>query len=111
MLVRTESYFEQVFSSEGLRWPGLYIISGHRTADEQREINPSNPNSLHVECPALAVDLRVGDVPASITPEEIWKGIGDVWAIQGGRWGGDFTPPDLNHFDRPLLKHFDPDIF
>ncbi len=99
MLVRLESFLEQIFSAEGLRWPGLHIISGHRTAAEQREVNPANPNSLHVRCPSLAVDLRVGDVPASVTPVETWQQVGQAWKAQGGRWGGDFDPPDLNHFD------------
>ena len=99
MLVRTEAWVERIFSAEGLRWPGLYIISGYRTAQQQAEINPDNPQSLHVRCPSLAVDLRVGDVPASVTPLDIWQIVGNAWRAQGGRWGGDFPKPDVNHFD------------
>jgi len=43
--------------------------------------------------------LRVGNVPASITQEEVWGILGDIWEDMGGRWGGNFRTPDLNHFD------------
>lgn len=50
---------------------------------------------------ALAVDLRVGNQPASVTPVEIFGALGSLWKaiVPGGRWGGDFDPPDVNHFD------------
>ena len=101
MLVALDDVWERKFSAEGLRWPGLYIISGYRTATEQSEVNPSNPNSLHRRCPSLAADLRVGDQPASITDPSIWSAIGRDWNLIGGTWGGDFLPPDWNHFSFP----------
>jgi len=85
-------------AAEGVRWPGAYIISGYRTATEQEAVNPSEPLSLHRRCPALAVDLRVGDTPASLTPFDTWGELGAIWKNLGGGWGGDFAVPDLNHF-------------
>jgi len=99
MLVRTNEFVRQAFSADGLRWPGLYILSGFRTVQRQAAVNPDNPNSLHLRCPALAVDLRVGDAPASTTPIELWAIVGQRFKLLGGRWGGDFPVPDPNHFD------------
>ena len=98
-------------SSQGIRWPGLTIISGHRPQGLQDRLNPSASNSFHTRCPALAVDLRFGDAPATTTPRLIWEMIGEQWMQLGGRWGGTFEPQpgsiwfperDLNHFDLPL---------
>jgi len=55
--------------------------------------------SRHLYCPALAVDLRVGNQPASLTPPTVWAALGVPWETMGGRWGGRFDPPDYNHFD------------
>lgn len=47
----------------------------------------------------MAADLRVGDLPASLTPS-FWDFLGTIWKAMGGRWGGDFRPePDPNHFE------------
>lgn len=87
-------------------WGGLYIISGFRPASLQTRINPLAPDSRHTECPALAADLRVGGVPASLTPEETWEILGRIWKGMGtsNRWGGDFRSGEpgfgLNHFDQ-----------
>jgi len=97
MLVVLERAATQIFSSEGLRWPGIWIISGHRSPAEQARVNPSIENSLHTECPALAADLRVGNLPASTTPD-FWPFLGTIWKSLGGKWGGDFATPDVNHF-------------
>lgn len=82
-----------------LEWPGLTIISGHRSQVLQARLNPDAPNSLHTRCPALAVDLRVGAARASSIPLEIWSLLGQQWVRMGFRWGGDFSTPDPNHFD------------
>ncbi len=96
-----------------LRWQGLTVISGHRSRSLQAEINPLAPRSLHTRCPALAVDLRVGNKPASTTPVEVWALLGQRWKLTtGGRWGGDFRSgcksrlgeicvSEANHFDLP----------
>ena len=99
MLVRLDIEAERRFSAEGFRWPGLSIISGYRSRFLQATINPAAPNSLHTRCPSLAADFRVGDQPASITSFETWALLGRIWSTLGGRWGGTFPIPDLNHFD------------
>jgi len=100
MLVRLDGRARAIFSAEGLRWPGIFIISGHRTSARQARVNPTVPRSLHTQCPSLAADLRVGDAPASTTATEVWAFLGTLWKALGGRWGGDFRPePDFNHFE------------
>lgn len=99
MLVSVEAEAERIFSAQGIRWPGLYVISGFRTQAEQVEVNPDFPNSLHRRCPALAVDLRVGDLPASTT-ENFWPFIARLWRERGGSWGGLNDP---NHFSTPAV--------
>jgi len=99
MLVRLDERAIAIFSAEGLRWPGVFIISGYRSPFRQSQVNPSAPDSLHTRCPSLAVDLRVGDFPASTTPT-FFDFLGTIWKAMGGRWGGDFRPrPDINHFE------------
>ena len=102
-LVEMDADADRQFSTQGFRWPGLFVISGYRSRGLQAEINPLAPNSLHTRCPSLAADLRVGDIPASVTPFEFWAFLGQIWERFGGRWGGRFTPPDLNHFDLKAL--------
>ncbi len=103
MLISLDGQTRRLFSAEGFRWPGLFIISGFRSGGVQAVINPLAPKSLHTRCPSLAADLRVGDLPASITTPEIWAVLGTLWRRMGGRWGGDFSPPDYNHFDLKAL--------
>lgn len=101
MLVALDQKAQEVFSAAGFRFPGLTIISGYRSRRTQAQVNPSNPASNHTRCPSMAVDLRVGDLEASVTPPEIWRTLGDLWQRAGGRWGGFFPTPDLNHFELP----------
>lgn len=86
------------FDNLGLLFPGLYIISGFRSSDEQLLVNPFAPLSQHTVCPALAVDVRVGTVPASLTEPQTFSALGLAWEGFGGRWGGRFADPDPNHF-------------
>ncbi len=76
--------------------------------------SPIARRSLHMATRAgrpasLAVDLRVGGFPASTTPLEIWTWLGDLWkrSSPGARWGGDFTSPDVNHFDLGIRQDVD----
>ena len=108
LLIRLDETAASRFSAEGLRWAHLWIISGHRSQAQQRDVNPVNPNSAHRRCPSMAADLRVGGVAASATPVEIWRFLGQIWKSFGGTWGGDFASgfagggaPDVNHFELP----------
>jgi len=108
-LVLLDQWASERLSSPRIRWPGLFIISGHRTTPLVPAFAPDAPaatQSLHLECPSLAADLRVGNAPASFTPIELWTALGLQWERQGGRWGGRFLPVDPNHFD--LGQGFDP---
>ena len=98
MLIALDARAAGVFAAQGLRWPGLWILSGWRSAQLQAYVNPLEPASRHRPCPSLAADLRVGDFPASTTTD-YWRVLGTLWKAMGGRWGGDFPTPDLNHFE------------
>lgn len=58
---------------------------------------------------SLAVDVRVGNQPASTTPVEFFAWLGTIWkrVTPGGRWGGDFTEPDVNHYDLGIRADVD----
>jgi len=99
MVIDLDVRAAQEFSTQGLRWPGLYIISGYRSPTVQSRVNPSAPASKHTRCPSMAIDLRVGDVAASVTDPTIWHFLGRLWKKLGGRWGGSFRAQDLNHFE------------
>ena len=107
MLLALNAWADQNLSTEWARWPNIFIISGHRTAPVRSSLNPAEAaatQSRHLYCPALAVDLRVGNAPASTTPFVLWAALGSKWEQLGGRWGGRFDPPDPNHFDiDPLM--------
>jgi len=110
-LVDLEEWARCNMAACGLRWPGIYVISGYRPDPVERQLGPSPTTaarSLHMVkrdgAPAsLAADLRVGNIPASVTPLEFFGWLATGWKIVtiglGGRWGGDFQEPDINHFD------------
>jgi len=117
-LVQLVRDFTAAVAASGVRGfvGSLSIISGYRepegiTAPTGGVLNvvgvdlSQAPRSRHTYCPAVAADLRVGDTPASLTPKETWALLGSLWKARrpGARWGGDFTPEDLNHFDDPAL--------
>lgn len=103
IVLEAEDVAARSLAADGIRWPGLYVISGHRSVSQQTEANPTQAFSLHRRCPALAVDLRVGDTPASLTAYGVWNFLGEIFKNLGAKWGGDFTStaPDLNHFYLP----------
>lgn len=110
MIVALDAWADQGFRDPRipwLAWPGLYILSGYRTASQQADVNPDVPNSLHRRCPSLAVDLRVGNV-YGLSSNAIWELLGGRWKAMGGRWGGDFDPgKDITGVNRREQNHFD----
>jgi len=107
MLQNLDRWANEQIARTGLRWPGLLVISGHRSEALQADISPDAPASLHRRCPALAVDLRLGDVPG-LPADSIWELLGGRWKLMGGRWGGDFSPgKDVTGVNRREQNHFD----
>lgn len=86
-------------------WPGLKVISGQRTPLQNQQ-SGGTPDSRHLRCPSLAVDLRIGGV-VGIDAPDVWGVLGGYWKLKGNRWGGDFkwegsplpNPREWNHFD------------
>jgi len=84
------------------------IISGYRTAREQRELErrgrPTAPDHLstHRSCPATGVDVNIGVAPVR-TQKWIWA---RILRMNGLEWGGrskldsNFIPVDWQHVDR-----------
>ena len=99
MLVTLEAWATREASGAGIRWPGIKILSGHRSQARQAKVNPAAPYSLHTRCPSLAADLQLGSI-AGVSPGPIWGWLGAKWLTMGGRWGGMFAEGrDENHFD------------
>ena len=96
MLQALDAHAAGAFREASVRWPGIYIISGHRQSGTRLA---GTLNSLHERCPSLAADLRVGTVPSSLVGDSVWNWLGARWALMGGRWGGRFGVRDENHFD------------
>jgi len=105
MLVQMERFAKEAFAVPGRSfWPGLRIISGHRSL-EQNLAAGGVSDSLHLLCPSLAADLRVGAVEG-VESGNVWAILGGWWKLRGGTWGGDFqwrgsplpNPMEWNHF-------------
>lgn len=87
----------------------VWIISGYRTAAEQRRLGsagrPTAPDELstHRSCPATGVDISLGFAPTR-SQKAIW---GRIVTLQGLRWGGGSPvtvegggiPSDWQHVD------------
>ncbi len=98
-LVRLERRMQERFAPTPFDWPGLWVISGNRTAALQASLNPAVKDSLHRRCPALAVDLRVGSIPG-LPSDGLLTMAGETWMTMGFRWGGTFSDfPNPAHFD------------
>jgi len=96
-LVALSNQWKREIEKGGLGAPDLYVVSGYRTLDHNREIGGAE-DSRHIRCPSEAVDLRVGNV-VGIDNLQVWQILGGMWRLRGGRWGGTFADPDPNHFD------------
>jgi len=95
MLSRMDEWASTEFGTVEIPYPGLWILSGHRTPEENDQVGGA-PDSRHLHCPSQAVDLRFGSVATGLD-HAIWAWFGAKWKLLGGRWGGDFG--DDNHFD------------
>lgn len=74
----------------------LLVISGRRSAITNREAGGVT-NSLHLY--GYAFDVQVMGYPREALPVRFWAILGAFWEQMGGRWGGRFSTPDVNHFD------------
>jgi hypothetical protein len=82
----------------GMREEGipLMIISGRRNASVNREVGGAEA-SLHLR--GLAFDVQVEGFRREELHPYFWEQLGAWWESLGGRWGGRFSLPDVNHFD------------
>lgn len=82
----------------GVREEGipLIVISGRRSALVNQEIGGAE-KSLHLR--GLAFDVAVEGVRREELHPYFWRWLGEWWESLGGRWGGRFSAPDVNHFD------------
>lgn len=72
------------------------IISAWRSVAHNAAVGGA-PRSRHLQ--GLAFDLRVAGLPRDQVPPQVWLWLGEGWESVGGRWGGRFARPDVNHFD------------
>lgn len=79
-------------------WLGVpvEVISGFRSAAHNAAVGGA-PRSLHLY--GLAFDLRIARLHRDQVPGWVWSELGAAWEARGGRWGGRFSRPDVNHFD------------
>jgi len=83
---------------DGIRQEGipLQVISGRRNANVNAEVGGAE-KSLHLQ--GLAFDLAVEGYRRDEIHPYFWQYLGEWWESVGGRWGGRFSAPDVNHFD------------
>lgn len=92
----------------------LSVVSGYRSPTRQAQLlarwNAGDRRGLVVKPAArskhsegLAVDLGFvwagRTLTVAETPRAYWQFLADLLRPVGVRWGGTFSPPDLNHFD------------
>lgn len=79
----------------------LIVISGRRNATINAEVGGAE-RSLHLS--GLAFDLQVEGFRRDELHPYFWQMIGEWWESLGGRWGGRFSSPDVNHFDTGVVS-------
>jgi uncharacterized protein YcbK (DUF882 family) len=79
----------------------LIVISGRRNANVNAEVG-GDERSLHLY--GLAFDLQVEGFRRDELHPFFWQTLGEWWEALGGRWGGRFSPADVNHFDTGLVS-------
>lgn len=82
----------------GVREEGipLMVISGRRSPLINNEAGGAE-KSLHLR--GLAFDVQVEGLTRDQLHPYFWRWLGEWWESLGGRWGGRFSAPDVNHFD------------
>jgi uncharacterized protein YcbK (DUF882 family) len=87
----------------GIRQEGipLQVISGRRNANVNQEVGGAE-RSLHLY--GLAFDLQVEGYRRDEVHPYFWQYLGEWWESVGGRWGGRFSAPDVNHFDTGVVS-------
>lgn len=86
-------YFVAVCRSAGIP---LIVISARRDAALNKRVGGA-VRSMHLV--GQAIDVQVEGYRTDQIPFAWWERLGSFWEALGGRWGGRFDPPDLNHFD------------
>jgi len=87
-------YFVRMARAHGIP---LVIISGRREVAIADRYGQVAANSAHLQ--GLAFDVQVLGYRVDDLPWAWWLSMGEFWEALGGRWGGRFTMPDVNHFD------------
>lgn len=96
----------------------LQVVSGFRSSAHQAQLMArwnagdrrgiaSRPAARSKHSEGLAVDLGfvwIGrGLTVAETPRAYWEFLADLLRPVGVRWGGTFTPPDMNHFDITVI--------
>lgn len=79
----------------------LLVISGRRQPNVNHAAGGAE-KSLHLD--GLAWDFQYEGVQRAQVDPRFWQILGTWWESVGGRWGGRFTPADVNHFDTGLVS-------
>lgn len=74
----------------------LLVISGRRSPGANESVSGA-ARSLHLV--GQAFDVQVSGYARDDLPWWWWQTLGQYWEAMGGRWGGRFSTPDVNHFD------------
>lgn len=76
-------------------WP-VIVISSRR--DPRRNADAGGDAfSNHLD--GMAFDVQLWPFLRDEVPLPYWEVLGRFWEALGGRWGGRFSTPDVNHFD------------
>jgi len=73
------------------------VISGTRAGPLADPDGNIALDSLHLQ--GVAFDGQVIGYLREELPGWFWQALGEYWERMGGRWGGRFRLPDVNHFD------------
>ena len=113
------NYIDQAAEIVSQTIPGaaLVVVSAYRSAKSQAALRArflsgnrsgisSEPAAVSLHSLGRAVDVQYeyqGQlVPVAENPRDYWEFLAELLEPVGVRWGGRFTPRDLNHFDLPL---------